>query len=741
MLRALQRFTRSGSHRWLLFTVLAAAAVVPYVRTAGAFNEFRDAQVLWSYEDSARRSVLDFFQLPLWDPDLCGGLPGLGTPQSRFASPTFLLTLLFGTSRAEPLTLFAMVLLALFGAHRYARSHGARQLGATLGAPLFGLMGVFACAPFLGWFGFLGFALLPWLLSGLRDAARGRPRGVVLVAVSAAFIVGFGGTYVAPISLVACALEGMLLLAQRRRVRWLLLAEAGLLALGLSAFRLWAVWEELRRGPRLISGYSSVDWQALGGHVFGGWPPASHETWYLVTIPGALAALFSLSRRRGRWLLPLLAVWVWLSAGYAATPSLFALLRHVPVFSLLRSAERFLVPAALLLSVGAAFSVDDASVRCRLRQPPWWARPAWAFTLACLGLAVPLLIQNFFLAANARTLSAPPAEVRQAFHQSRGNRWAAASFGPMSRGSLACWEAYGVPQSKRLRGDLEEEAWLAEKAAGSLEETGWSPQRLDFNVHLQRPTRVLVNQNFHRGWRSSVGTVVSDEGLLAVELPAGDHAVRLRFLPTSAVGGFTVSALALAVLLFRGRGQWSGWQRGLLAALPLVAGLGVATVRPEPPGVAAPAEGPEGETLFVKVLPAGSTHLGVRFGGDVVLEGASVAYRPGDDRVRLELDWSRGGAVNAQLGVFVHIEPGGLKRITADHLQVSDKEFLERIPVGMLARDILLIDVPKSKRDVPWTVWVGLWEMRGTGDRLPVLVPNGAAVVDNRVRVGMLFIR
>ena len=55
--------------------------------------------------------------------------------------------------------------------------------------------------------------------------------------------------------------------------------------------------------------------------------------------------------------------------------------------------------------------------------------------------------------------------------------------------------------------------------------------RIDLEVELSRPARVYVNQNWHPGWRSNVGEAVSDEGLLAVDLPAGTHEVSLRFLP------------------------------------------------------------------------------------------------------------------------------------------------------------------------------------------------------------------
>lgn len=743
--KRLELLTRDPWPRAFFFFALAAAAVSPYLLSAGAFNEFRDAQVLWLYEDAARRSVMNFGQLPLWNPDFCGGMPALGTPQARFASPTFLLTLLFGTTRAEPLTLFAMVTLALFGAHRLAREHGAREFGATLAAPLFGLMGLFACAPFLGWFGFLGFALLPWLLVGVRQAARGEPRGAVLVALSTAFIVGFGGTYVAPLSLVACALELLLLLLRRRRVNLAGLTFAVLLAVGLSAFRLWPVWEELQRGPRIITGQSALGWQVLGSLLFGTWPAFVGECWYLVTIPAAVVAGLALLRPRPRrrtawWLGGALFIWLWLAAGTGVSPSLFGLLRELPVFSLLRNSERFLVLAVLTIAMGAALALSDAAARLRLRRPPRLARPLWLLCVAGVAFAVPWLMNDFSLAAAKRTLTAPPREEVRPFHQARGNRWAAAAFGPMSRGSLACWEAYGVPQSPKLRADLDQESWLLAPDAGTLAELSWSPQRLVFHVELARPTRLVINQNHHRGWKSSVGEVVSEEGLLAVELPAGSHDVSLRFLPSSALGGISVSVLALGALIIFSRRRWSPFLRIGGALVPLLVGLAIAAASSEPPFPSTTPVGPEGESLIVDAAPAGAKPLGVRFGADVRLDAVVLEQRAVDGRVRLELDWSHGSSVNPRLGVFVHIEPGTLKRITADHLQLSDGLYLEQVPLGRVGRDIMLIDVPSSKRGQTWNVWVGLWEMRGNGDRIEVTEPNGVTSAENRVLVGTLTV-
>src|SRR6202041_695323 len=136
------------------------------------------------------------------------------------------------------------------------------------------------------------------------------------------------------------------------------------------------------------------------------------------------------------------------------------------------------------------------------------------------------------------------------FHQARGNRWHAIDYTFLGRGSLSCFDDYNVAQSAALRGDLAQEEYLRDPDAGTVARLAWSPNRIDLHVDLTKPARVFVNQNWHPGWRSSSGTVVSDDGVLAVDLPAGSQDLTLRFLPRSAVGGIATVVLGL------GAGAW-----------------------------------------------------------------------------------------------------------------------------------------------------------------------------------------
>lgn len=77
----------------------------------------------------------------------------------------------------------------------------------------------------------------------------------------------------------------------------------------------------------------------------------------------------------------------------------------------------------------------------------------------------------------------------------------------------------------------------------------WTPNEITLEVTARRATRVLINQNHDRHWRSSVGAVVSHQGLLAVDVPAGRHTVVVSFVDRALQLSLFVSALTLLALL------------------------------------------------------------------------------------------------------------------------------------------------------------------------------------------------
>ncbi|MBC7172342.1 MAG: hypothetical protein H5U40_07955, partial [Polyangiaceae bacterium] len=256
----LDRICDLGGVRAAVFAAWAFAWCVPLFPSAGALNEFRDAHVLVQYEEVAVRTVRDHRELPLWDPYYCGGVDLLGSPQTRHAAPTFLLSLLFGARRAGPLVAFAMLMLGMEGFFRYARSRTRGGFGPAIVAPLFAGSGFFASSFFMGWVNFLGFTLMPWVLAGVTRAVRGDRSGIAYIALATSFMIGFGGTYAAPMTAIFATCElarSIVERGPRHRETW---NGAGLAALGaflaaaVAAVRLWPIAETLSHSNRIMAG-------------------------------------------------------------------------------------------------------------------------------------------------------------------------------------------------------------------------------------------------------------------------------------------------------------------------------------------------------------------------------------------------------------------------------------------------------------------------------------------------------
>lgn len=78
--------------------------------------------------------------------------------------------------------------------------------------------------------------------------------------------------------------------------------------------------------------------------------------------------------------------------------------------------------------------------------------------------------------------------------------------------------------------------------------------RIEVTVRVATPDRLIVNQNYHRGWQSDQGRPAVENGLLSVELRRmGDYPVRFRFAPASFRWGLDITILTfvLAALAWR----------------------------------------------------------------------------------------------------------------------------------------------------------------------------------------------
>lgn len=740
----LRAASRSLWIRLSIFAVLALLASWLPLSHAGKVNDFRDAHLLQTYEQVGAQSVARFGQLPLWNPYTCGGMYAVGNPQTRVAAPTVLLSALVGTHVAEPLLVFLFLILGMEGAFRYGRLRVGTSLGPFLVAPFFALNGYFAISWTLGWVQFMGFELLPWLLYGTALAVRGRWRGVVLVASGFALMMAFGGTYPIPLCGLFVALEGVrsLLSPRIRSNRPALLRAVGLLAVAAvlsvtaSVFRLWPILEMMASAPRIMAGrpenaLAEVLRMALWPAPAPGGDGGRVGIFFIGPVVVLLAALGVLSRRA--WVPALLVVLsAWLATGYWMPVSPFVALRALPIFETLRYPERFLLLGGLFVAEVAAIGLAALLVRARRQQRArWLALGACALAVIGWGWSV----WNFEVISRRASMVAAPVELDQPFAQARGNRWAQSHFTAFNRGSINCMEAFPVPMSLRLRGDLPAEEYLASAGDGQVRRLSWSPNRIALDVDARRPTTLLVNQNWHPGWTSSVGEVVSVDGILGVRLAEGRHAVTLRFLPRSALGGGLVSLTAFlgmaAVGFVTSRRRRLPWALIGLTVVAPVGVLGAVLWAWDEPRQLPVRTNANGTSIEVATLPSDAVPVGGRFDVAAELVAARAPATPDEDGiVPIELFWRVTGEVPRSIGIFVHVVgQDGFKN--ADHEVLAGTYFFKDAPRDVLIRDAFGVNASDYKEGT-WRVLVGLWHASGDGSRVKAWDRAGNPVPDER---------
>jgi hypothetical protein len=154
------------------------------------------------------------------------------------------------------------------------------------------------------------------------------------------------------------------------------------------------------------------------------------------------------------------------------------------------------------------------------------------------------------------TAPAPANEPKNGFHQVPGAAWQMWLFPPKNQGTLRCFDELTIELSPALRANMPEEAWLDDASAGTLAITRWTPSSFHLHVATTRAATIVVNQNAYRGWRAEGGTLGARQGVVVVDVPAGERDVVVSYRPPGYLAGLAITLAALvatAGLVLRSR--------------------------------------------------------------------------------------------------------------------------------------------------------------------------------------------
>lgn len=410
---------------------------------------------------------------------------------------------------------------------------------------------------------FLPAAYLPWVAALFCIAVnRKRLLPAALAGLLIALIFFEGGLYLAvfAVILIACIASTMILTRRSLWPLWSGLVVAVFTG-GFAAIKLLPTIAVFRMYPRGPMGGEGNPWWVLRICLF------SHYQNILRNGPGsfgfeeygafisiffvALALLGAVYgwRRPLPWVVSAV-VFIEMARGDTGPHSLWVLMHSVRLFgglvTAMRLPTRFLIAFVLTISVLAGVGTELLCAKLR----------GWGTCFSVMLLAAGLIDAWLVGPPNLKLIfrDATPRLTRSTrFRQMRqlGAKFNMTHVAEANMGALECYEYTDIKTNAvgYDQGGYKGEQYLT--GPGMLKLTRWTPNALSYEVMVFAPTELIVNQNYAPGWHlaEGVGKVSSENGLIAVHLPAGKQHLKLVYGSKPFDHGLGIFLLTLAAML------------------------------------------------------------------------------------------------------------------------------------------------------------------------------------------------
>ena len=408
-------------------------------------------------------------------------------------------------------------------------------------------------------------AYIPFVFLFFKRATRS-PVNLLAASAFLALMLFEGGTLLVVYTVLFLVLYAILEAITSKEARpILILVATGVCFALFSSIKLLPMLDLISEFPRLVTDTNSMGARVLFYALLGfdqthdfsiagmreGW-------WEYSAYVGPLALLlYIISFRRLKKDIPLRAtglIFLLISLGSNNYIDLWGWLHGLPVFSQQRVSPRYLIYFVFSLSLLAGLELTRIEERHRERGRG-----------AAIPLAVTVIVLlNMFLVmspvlSDVFRYELPDAGEGTEFSQHILNR-ETYSYGPSSAmypallrgdGVKNCYEEVRVGRNiiaKEEAGYSGEFYMLSSMDKGGVELKRWSPQKIEFRVGLATDDLLIVNQNFHKGWKSDL-PLKNHEGLLAIEVSPDAKEVKLYYCPNGFKWGLLITVISTALAL------------------------------------------------------------------------------------------------------------------------------------------------------------------------------------------------
>jgi hypothetical protein len=528
------------------------------------------------------KNVVEYGQMPFWNPWYCGGNVMWQNPQIAVLSPVYPLATMMSLQLAMKVNIVLHYWAGFVGMHLLlTRVIGVTFLPVTIYlATLVTASGAQAIHLRVGHSVFLPGFYLPLQLYFFFTALKtGEWKYVFLSSSTLALMIFNGGTHILPMSIAAIGCFAVTAAIARRDWRPLAFAAAfGVAGLAYSAPKLLPVVEFVNgayfwdtRNPTehpdrvtldILKQTYLVPTEDVRGRLpmqRHGW----HEYGNYVGI-GSAAALFAgliwvLTRRShgNHWFgvaLAVTAVFLFvLSLGEFSAYAPASLARHVPLFSSFRIPSRYTIP---FLQFGA-LTLGWAFVSIAARYGALTPLPRMAIGFIALVAAGHLVVVNQWNLKGVFSLAPFETSFQWAGgpHQleTETDKSPYTPDSPMLRALVNDRSFYTCYESLQLARGAAPDRPLVFDANGRVADVEFTPNALAFTVQDGPNTEVILNQNWAPGWSATLGTIEPPPRTELARVRVGSAAPgrhSFRFVPPGFYSGIAILAAALGMTIF-----------------------------------------------------------------------------------------------------------------------------------------------------------------------------------------------
>jgi hypothetical protein len=368
----LRNFVLSDTGIWLVCISWVLFVSNLWLPRNWGFYGTDDWDLTYSTFEVARQSIVEYGQWPSYNPYMAMGSDLNANPQATHASIFFIPVLLFGTFYGYKVAILMAMLIGCRGAFRLFEHIGGDRLTALCLSLIFCGCAYFSRHIFqAGHSNTLYFYLLPWLfffLNRFRTSYKITNFIMPALILCQMIIGGAPFVFISSVLLLAVWCIGLLWIEQSPWKPVVFMMSAVLLAIGISAWKVWPVLQFWRDMPRLVNDESGINlliWlQALcdletDTRTAHAW----HE--FAMGFSLILVALTIYNFRNinnyKKWLLLFgLIVWFGLGNMPAYINPWYVLNHYVPFFTSLRAPYRFGILTVFILSLAYLQSINNS---------------------------------------------------------------------------------------------------------------------------------------------------------------------------------------------------------------------------------------------------------------------------------------------------------------------------------------------------------------------------------------------